>query len=149
MAYQHILIAVDLSEESQILLEKAVSMARPYHAKISLIHVDVNYTDLYTGLIDPPFGDVQKHIAEETKKKLTQLSQSTDYFITETLIGNGAFAEVLVDAVKKYEVDLVLCGHHQDFWSKLMSSTRQLLSVVHVDMLIVPLRKADITENQN
>ncbi len=68
MTYQHILIAVDLSEESQILLEKVVSVVRPYHAKISLIHADVNYTDLYTDLIDLPFGNVQKHITEETKK---------------------------------------------------------------------------------
>ena len=50
MAYKHILIAVDLSPESKILVEKAVSMARPYNAKVSLIHVDVNYSDLYTGL---------------------------------------------------------------------------------------------------
>jgi universal stress protein A len=52
MAYKHILIAVDLSPESKVLVDKAVSMARPYNAKVSLIHVDVNYSDLYTGLID-------------------------------------------------------------------------------------------------
>ncbi|MDI9228848.1 universal stress global response regulator UspA, partial [Serratia bockelmannii] len=37
-------------------------------------------------------------------------------------------------------MDLVVCGHHQDFWSKLMSSERQLINTVHIDMLIVPLR---------
>ena len=42
--------------------------------------------------------------------------------------------------IKKYDMDLVVCGHHQDFWSKLMSSARQLINTVHVDMLIVPLR---------
>lgn len=148
MAYKHILIAVDLSPESKILLEKAVSVAKPYQAKISLIHVDVNYTDLYTGLIDAHFVDVQKRISEETQKKLMELSESADYPVTEILIGNGDFAQVLVDASKKYEVDLVLCGHHQDFWSKLISSTRQLLSIVHVDMLIVPLRETENTEDQ-
>ena len=51
MAYKHILIAVDLSPESKVLVDKAVSMARPYNAKVSLIHVDVNYSNLYTGLI--------------------------------------------------------------------------------------------------
>lgn len=34
-------------------------------------------------------------------------------------------------------MDTVVCGHHQDFWSKLMSSARQLINTVHVDMLIV------------
>ncbi len=40
MAYKHILIAVDLSP-GKVLVEEAVSMARPYNAKVSLIHVDV------------------------------------------------------------------------------------------------------------
>ncbi len=60
--------------------------------------------------------------------------------ITETLSGSGDLGQVLVDAIKKYDMDLVVCGHHQDFWSKLMSSARQLINTVHVDMLIVPLR---------
>ncbi len=62
MAYKHILIAVDSSPESKVLVEKAV-MARPYNAKVSLIHVDVNYSDLYTGLIDVNLGDMQKRIS--------------------------------------------------------------------------------------
>ena len=140
MAYKHILIAVDLSPESKMLVEKAVSMARPYNAKVSLIHVDVNYSDLYTGLIDVNLGDMQKRISEETHHALTELSTGAGYPIAETLSGSGDLGQVLVDAIKKYDMDLVVCGHHQDFWSKLMSSARQLINTVHVDMLIVPLR---------
>jgi hypothetical protein len=43
-------------------------MARSYNAKVSLIHVDVNYSDLYTGLIDVNLGDMQKRISEETPR---------------------------------------------------------------------------------
>ena len=147
MSYKHILIAVDLSPESNILVEKAVSMARPYNAKISLIHVDVNYSDLYTGLIDVNLGDMQKRISEETQHAMKQLSQNAGYPVTEVLSGSGDLAQVLVDAINKYDVDLVLCGHHQDFWSKLMSSARQLINTVHVDMLIVPLNDEEVYED--
>lgn len=140
MAYKHILVAVDLSPESQILVEKAVSMAKPYNAKVSLIHVDVNYSDLYTGLIDVNLGDMQERIADETRKSLKELSASAGYPVQETFSGSGDLGQVLVDAIKQYDMDLVVCGHHQDFWSKLMSSARQLINTVHVDMLIVPLR---------
>ncbi|WP_387466843.1 universal stress protein UspA [Photorhabdus sp. RM323S] len=140
MAYKHILVAVDLSPESQVLVQKAISMAKPYNAKVSLIHVDVNYSDLYTGLIDVNLGDMQQRITDETRNALKDLSAGTDYGIQETLSGSGDLAQVLVDAIKKYDIDLVVCGHHQDFWSKLMSSARQLINTVHVDMLIVPLR---------
>jgi universal stress protein A len=143
MAYKHILIAVDLSPESQLLVDKAVSLARPYDAKISLIHVDVNYSDLYTGLIDVNLGDMQKRISEETHTALKELSTNAGYPISETLSGSGDLGQVLVDAIRKYDVDLVVCGHHQDFWSKLMSSARQLINTVHIDMLIVPLHDDD------
>ncbi len=92
MAYKHILIAVDLSPESKVLVDKAVSMARPYNAKVSLIHVDVNYSDLYTGLIDVNLGDMQKRISEETHHALSELSTNAGYPITETLSGSGDLA---------------------------------------------------------
>lgn len=110
---------------------------------MSLIHVDVNYSDLYTGLIDVNLGDMQKRLSQETHSALTELSASAGYPIAETLSGSGDLCQVLVDAIKQYQVDLVVCGHHQDFWSKLMSSARQLINTIHVDMLIVPLHDDD------
>lgn len=143
MAYKHILVAVDLSPESEVLVSKAVSMAKPYNAKVSLIHVDVNYSDLYTGLIDVNLVIMQQRITEETSNSLKNLAKNSGYEIQEMLSGSGDLGQVLVDAIRKYDMDLVVCGHHQDFWSKLMSSARQLINTVHVDMLIVPLRDDD------
>lgn len=143
MSYNHILVAVDLSPESQLLVDKAVALAKPHNGKVSLIHVDVNYSDLYTGLIDVNLGDMQKRISEETSQALTALSKKTDYPISETLSGSGDFVQVLEDAIHQYQVNLVICGHHQDFWSKLMSSARQLINRIDIDMLIVPMRDGE------
>ena len=35
--------------------------------------------------------------------------------------GSGDLGQVLTDAIDQYDVDLLVTGHHQDFWSKLMS----------------------------
>lgn len=140
MTYKHLLIAVGLSPESQLLVKKAVSLARPYNTKIFLIHVDINYTDLYIGLIDVNISDTCRRIAEETHQALRALSDSANYPVNEILNGRGDLADVLAEAIKEYGVDMVLCGHHQDYWSRLMSSARQLINKVHTDMLIVPLR---------
>lgn len=140
MTYKHILIAVDLSPQSQLLVNKAVSLARPYNAKISLIHVDPNYATFYSGIIEANLGYRHEDIPAETREALKKLSDSADYPVSEMLGGRGEFAQALTDAIKKYDIDMVVCGHHQDFWSKLVSSARQLLSIVHVDMLIVPVR---------
>lgn len=143
MAYKHILVAVDLSPESNILMEKAVSMARPYQASVSLIHVGINYSDLYTGLVDINMNDMKERITEDTHIALNKLADQAGYPIAHTLSGNGEFGQTLIEAIQQYNVDLVVCGHHQDFWSKLMSSARQLINTTHIDTLIVPLKDSN------
>lgn len=137
--YKHILVAVDLSEESLVLLRKGASLAEKCNAKLSVIHVDVNFSDLYTGLIDINMSSVQDSVSEETVKALEELSSKINYPVTERLNGSGDFSQVLEEAVEKYQVDLLVTGHHQDFWSKFMSSTRQVMNSITVDMLVVPL----------
>ncbi len=56
-------------------------MAKPYGAKVSMIHVDVNYSDLYTGLIDVNLGDMQQRITDETRNALKDLSAGAGYEI--------------------------------------------------------------------
>lgn len=137
--YKHILVAVDLSEESLILVRKGADIAKRHGAKLSIIHVDVNFSDLYTGLIDINMQSVQNSVSEDTVKALDELASKSDYPVTERLNGSGDFSQVLEEAVDKYQVDLLVTGHHQDFWSKLMSSTRQVMNSISIDMLVVPL----------
>ena len=138
--YTHVLVAVDLSDESAFLLEKAAKIAKRNDAKLSIIHVDVNFSDLYTGLIDVNMSSMQDRISTETHQALTQLAEQAGYPITEKLSGSGDLGQVLTDAIEQYDVDLLVTGHHQDFWSKLMSSTRQVMNNIAIDMLVVPLR---------
>ncbi|AWX14949.1 universal stress protein [Mergibacter septicus] len=138
--YNHILVAVDLSEESTFLIEKAKKVAERNQAKLSIIHVDVNFSDLYTGLIDINMTSMQDRISDETHQALVELSNQAGYPIAETLSGSGDLEQVLSDAIEKYNVDLLVVGHHQDFWSKLMSSTRQVMNSIAIDMLVVPLK---------
>ena len=138
--YKHILVAVDLSDESQKLLKKAANMAESHQAKLSIIHVDVNFSDLYTGLIDINMASIQDQISSETQQALLQLAESSHFPVSEKLSGSGDLGQVLSDAIKQYDVDLLITGHHHDFWSKLMSSTRQLMNTITIDMLVVPLQ---------
>ncbi|PVX38816.1 universal stress protein A [Pasteurella langaaensis DSM 22999] len=137
--YKHVLVAVDLSDESDFLLKKAVGVAQRHGAKLSIIHVDVNFSDLYTGLIDVNMSSMQDRISSETQQALVQLAENAGYPISEKLSGSGDLGQVLSDAIEQYDVDLLVTGHHQDFWSKLMSSTRQVMNTIKIDMLVVPL----------
>ena len=118
-----------------------MSVAKRHDAKLSIIHVDVNFSDLYTGLIDVNMVSMQDRISSETQQALLQLAEQAGYPINEKLSGSGDLGQVLTDAIEKYDVDLLVTGHHQDFWSKLMSSTRQVMNSITIDMLVVPLRE--------
>lgn len=141
MSYQHILVAVDLTPDSQLLIDKAVSLAKPLGAKVSLAHVDVNYAELYTGLVDISMAQSQDQSMAASQRQLGELCEQAEYPISNTLVGAGDLGSELCDTVDKLDIDLVVCGHHQDFWSKLLSSTRQLINCTPVDVLVVPIKE--------
>lgn len=139
MGYKHILVAVDLSADSEVLVQKGAALAAPLGAKLSLIHIDVNYAQLYTGLIDINMVDVRHRMAEEAQAQLNVLAKQSGVSVTHTFVGSGDLADEITDSISNFGIDLVICGHHQDFWSTLISSAKQLINRTPVDMLMVPL----------
>ncbi|WP_087020576.1 universal stress protein [Thaumasiovibrio subtropicus] len=139
MSYKHILVAVDLTADSAILLQKAAKLAAALDAKLSLIHIDVSYAELYTGLIDINLANAQQKLADEGHQRLQALQDGIDYPVHKSLVGAGDLSDEICEAIHEQHVDLVVCGHHQDFWSKILSSAKQLINVTPVDLLMVPL----------
>jgi universal stress protein A len=140
MAYKHILVAIDLSDDSFILVSKAAKLANVLEAKLSLIHIDVNYAELYTGLIDINLSDTQFKMFDDAQKQLQALADKANYPVSHTLVGSGDFSDEICQAINNLDIELVVCGHHQDFWSKILSSTKQLMNATPVDLLMVPLK---------
>ncbi|WP_120513647.1 universal stress protein [Photobacterium salinisoli] len=139
MTYQHILVAVDLSEDSHILVGKGAALAEKLGAKLSLIHIDTNYAELYTGLIDINMAEAQYRMADNAQEQLQELAKKANYPVTHTFVGSGDLSDEICNTIKQSDVDLMICGHHQDFWSKILSSTKQLINHTPVDLLMVPL----------
>ena len=140
MVYKHILAAIDLSEDSAYLVDKAAKLAQSLDAKLSLVHIDVDYADLYTGLIDINLAEMHERAESDAQNRLHALANNAGYPVAHTLVGSGDLSDEICNTIKDLNVDLIICGHHQDFWSKILSSTRQLISRTPVDLLIVPLK---------
>lgn len=138
MYYRHILVMIDLSQDSYFLINKANFVSNLYDTKISIIYVNTNCSGIYTGLIDVDVRNIQTF---ETKNIYSILRNLKDYIcfpIYKVLIGNGNVVTCLLDVIKKYNVDLVILGHYQDFWGKMISSIRHIVNSLRIDMLIVP-----------
>ena len=139
MSYKHILVSIDLTDESKILISKAVKLANVLNAKVSFIHIDVSYAELYTGLIDVNLAETHSQLMEASQAAMKKLSEFADYPIHKTLISSGDLSKELSEAIEQLDINLVVCGHHQDFWSKLLSSSRQVINSCPIDVLLVPL----------
>ena len=85
--------------------------------------------------------EAQHQAMEASRTQLANFEEYAGYPITNTLVGSGDLSNEMCDTIKEYKMDLLVCGHHQDFWSKLLSSTRQLINCTPVDMLVIPLHE--------
>ncbi|SUW63359.1 Universal stress protein A [Buttiauxella agrestis] len=139
MSYQHILVAVAVSPESQLLVEKAVSIARPANAKITLISL-ASDPELYNQFAAPMMENLRELMLEETQLFIDELIVKANYPIAETVITTGELSEHILAICNKGSVDLVICGNHnQRFFSKIICSAKAVVASSQVDVLLVPL----------
>ena len=139
MSYSHILVAVAATPESQQLLDKAVSIARPVNARISLITLVLD-PELYNQFAAPMLEDLREVMQEETQDFIDKLSKEAEYPIEHTFITYGALNEHILDVCRKYAIDLVIYGNHNhSFFSRASCSAKSVIHTSQVDVLLVPL----------
>ncbi|MGB8667584.1 MAG: universal stress protein [Serratia inhibens] len=142
MGYQHIVIAVDLNEDNQRLLEKGAALAGAYNAKLSLIHVDIHHAPYYSALGLQTYhysGEVPNDV--KTKKQLAELALRSSYPIPDSIVITGELIPELSREIRERGIDLLVFGHHHDVWSNLFSTARQAINNLNVDILVIPLLK--------
>ncbi|WP_114766320.1 universal stress protein [Vibrio rhodolitus] len=139
MKYKHILVALDLSDESKVLIDRAVSLAEMVGSKVSFIHVDGNIGEVYPELVDIQAEPEQRPLNLHAMDYLHKFQKYTDHPIAHFFVGTGDLADKLKDITKEQEVDLIICGHHHDFISHFISYSRRLLNKATVDILVVPV----------
>ncbi|MEE4409535.1 MULTISPECIES: universal stress protein [unclassified Serratia (in: enterobacteria)] len=141
MAYQHIVVATDLSEDAEFLLGKGARLAGALNARLSLIYIDIHHTGYYAELGVGEYNYTDRTFSERVKNMLNAIKGQSSYPVEEVIIGRGELTEELNRAVKAKGIDLVIFGHHQDIWSRLMSSARQAINHLQVDLLVIPIDK--------
>lgn len=141
MSYKHIVVAVDLGDHSEYLVNRAADLAKALDAELSLIHIDVNYNEIYAGLVDVNLVENQSAAEKRSAEKLQALVDNLDCSVSHTLVGRGDLADELITAIQEKSFDLVICGHHHDFWGKLLSNTRHLIHDMPIDLLVMPLNE--------
>ncbi|MGR5243721.1 universal stress protein [Vibrio sp. PNB23_22_6] len=127
MSYAHILVAVDLSDSSRAVIDKAISIAKDANSKLSFVFVDHDRVALES-------KDERKLMQE-----LQSLAEQSDYPVAETMVVIGDLHIKLAGIAKENNIDLVVCGHHHKFMSRLFSSIPTLANAIEADLLVVYL----------
>ncbi len=137
MSYKHILVAVNLSQPSDQVISRAVSLAKNIDAKLSFISVDIHHLDPDMYGFDP---EEMRNIERDYGKLLDKMDEITSvisYPIEKKLVLMGEVEEQIIESVKKLEVDLIVSGHHHGFWNRWWSSAHKLVNMTPVDLLLI------------
>ncbi|KFK96545.1 MULTISPECIES: universal stress protein UspC [unclassified Serratia (in: enterobacteria)] len=139
MGYNNVLVAVAMATDSHKLVDKAVSIVRPYNGQITLVSVIAN-PEIYNNFAGPMLGDLRALMEEETLLFMEELRQHADYPISNTQIIHGELGDCLTYANQQHPFDLVICGNHSDsIMNKVACSAARFINTSSIDVLIIPL----------
>jgi universal stress protein A len=132
--YQKILVAVDLSSESELVLKRAQAIAGS-NADLHVVYVQEPMDNVYVGIVPQSaafsgLGDLEAQLGEELKTKLTALGEKFEIAVDHQHILHGSPAHEIHRFAKDHESQLIVIGTHgQRGLQLLLGSTAN--SVLH------------------
>ena len=149
MAYKHVLAAVDLSEESTQVLEKARAQADQAGAKLSVVSVVKPLTQVYGGIDVAPLAgsavSFEEQAIEQAEKQLRELASRYGVEADDTHTILGAPAHDIRELAGQLGVDLIVIGTHGRHGLGLLlgSTASAVLHGVERDVLAVRVHFED------
>ncbi len=141
--YSHIIVGLDLSEESKQILEKAKFLATAANAKLSIAHVIEPLVFTYGGDIPMDISSVQQQIETQATSDLAKLGKEYDVGTENQYIVVGQPASELHAIAAENSGDLIVVGSHGRHGLSLLlgSTSNSVLHGCNCDVLAVRVKK--------
>ncbi len=111
--YQHILLAVDFSKDSELVGFRAVQIMEKYEARLTLLHVVANvYEEPVYDLMSSFPVDIEEKLIENANRSIESLAEKLGLPDAERIVEMGTPKTTIVQAAKQREVDLIVLGSH-------------------------------------
>lgn len=138
--YKNILVAVDLTDESTRVLDRARDIARKYDAQLSMVHVIEPIAIGYA--VEVSSIDIEGlHEEASRQARKTLLEMGTNIGIPENRLHSllGQPAREIRELAKNMDADLIIMGGHgRHGWELLFGSTSTDVSHgIKCDLLVV------------
>jgi len=111
--YKNILVAVDLTEQSDLVVGRALAVAGACDANISLLHV-VEYVPVEPmGEALLPAVDIENELVEGATRRLTDLVERLGIADVTRRVENGNTKAEVVRVANEIDADLVILGSRE------------------------------------
>jgi universal stress protein A len=110
--YQNILVAIDLSEDSTTVVQRARAIADATRAQLQLIHVIEPLSFAYGGDIPMDFSGIQEEIHQQATQQMRRFAQSNSIDEHHQRIVLGKPEVEIHAAAKELGADLIVVGSH-------------------------------------
>lgn len=135
--YNNLLVALDLTEESKEILDKAVAVAEG--ATINLVHVIEPLAYAYGGDIPMDLSEVQGQLQQQAAEQLTKLGREANIPAENQFVVIGQPTSEIHRLAEEKNTDLIVVGSHgrQGLALLLGSTANGVLHGVKRDVLAV------------
>ena len=142
-AYSHILLAVDFSNNTDAIFERALTMRKALNARLSLVHiVEFVQFDFSSELTMPQELELDQELLELADKRLQQLGEKYGIADGERIVSQGNTKREILRIAEEQKVDLIVIGSHGRAGIQLLlgSTANAILHGAPCDVLAVRIR---------
>ena len=138
-SYQHVLVGLDLSTESQQVIDRVKFLFANTDTKISLCHILEPLAFTYGGDIPVDLSDVQNQLQQQATERLATFAQQLPVSSADQHIVLGHPAQEMHNLAKQGNIDLIVVGSHGRHGLALIfgSTSNSVLHGASCDVLAV------------
>lgn len=146
MTYQHVLVAVDVSDEAEQVLKQARQVAGEHGAKLSVMTVVKPLTHVYGGLDMVSYTQASVNFEQEAeaqaRKRAEELAAAVGVKPADVHVSVGPPASQIVDMAAAQNADLIVVGSHGKHGLGLLlgSTANGVLHQAECDVLTVRIK---------
>lgn len=142
---KNILVPIDLNENEEIVIEKALEFGKAFKAKIWLLHVSAPEPEFVGFGVGPQYirDSRAKELRKEHQLLYTYAHKIKDKGLeSDGLLINGGTIEMILEEAKKLNIDLIITGHHKHnfFYKAFFGSVASgVIEKANIPVLLIPL----------
>lgn len=110
--YKHILVGVDLSDESTEVVRKAKHLSTQNEAKLTIAHVVEPLAFAYGGDVPLDMSEAQSIVEKQARLRLNDLLQGEQLSESQGIVSVGQTSAEIHRLSQEKEADLIIVGSH-------------------------------------